>query len=285
MTKIIFNAKVLTPIHISSFSRKSIEKKREKINTVMKELVSLGGSKNIIKILEKEYETKLEKLEKYASDPKEFIKLQGKYVFPASTIKGVFSSSIEHYRNWRLNDIERNRIFQNLIFRDVYLPKEFFEKGRILIDNSRFLDGIEVLKPNSTFEIEMIIKESQNLRIEEIFVYPTLKTLMIIDLIMSLKKESLLPQEILEYYHNYLNSFNNDFGREKLDEKYRFVLNNGLIIRVGKFCGKLSKVTLDSFTKIFQHAKKSGKYIGKVYVKDDKKYLVGFLKLEIRDRE
>jgi len=285
MTKIVFNAKVLTPIHISGFSKKSIEEKKEKIEKIMKELINLGGDENIVKILEKEYIIKLEKLKKYASDQKDFIKLQGRYVFPASTLKGVFSSSIEHYVNWKLNNIERNRIFQNLIFRDVYLPGDFFERGKILIDNRKFLDGVEVLKPTSLFEIEMIVKEIQNLKIEEVVVYPTLKTLMIIDLIMNLKKESLLTQEILEYYHNYLNLFGRDFGKERLDEKYRFVLKNGLIVRVGKYCGKLSKITLESFIKTLQIASQNGKYIGKVYVKDDKKHLMGFLKLEVKSVE
>jgi len=277
--KIIFEAKVLTPIHISGLSKKSIEEKIERINKVMNELERLGGNIEIVKKLRREYLEKVEKLAKYARDWKEFMKSEDRVIIPGSSIKGSFASAIEHYKNWRLDNDDRERAFQNIIFRDVYLSKNYLERGNIIISDRKIINDIEVLRIGTSFELVMIFKENTLLKLEEVLTYPALKNILIIDVIYRVKKDNFLLNDVKEYYIKYLNTFNKDFTIDKLDEKYKFVRENGIIIRLGKYTGLLSKATLKSFENNLNKAYNRDKYIGRLY---NNRYLMGFLKLAIK---
>ncbi len=271
---------ILSPVHITGLTKQNIQRKYQKrILNVKREFERIVGKRKDIGEYFKKIEEKLNDLMRFAGDWREFIKDgNGNPYIPGSSLKGSFASGIEHYKNWKLEDEIRKSAFQNIGFRDAYLRKEDLTKADIVISRNRILDNVEVLKPGTKFETEMIYKENNLLKIEEVFVYPTLKTLKIVDLIIKKGKENLLPGEVTGYYNKYISKFGNDFNKEKLEEKYKFVRNEGLIIRLGKYTGKLCKVTLQSFESVYKESLERGRYIGRVALN----LLMGFVKIEIK---
>ena len=275
----VLEGTVLSPVHITGITKQNIERKYvRRILEVKNELERLVGRRKEIDDYFRKISENLEKIKKFAGDWREFIKDgNGNPFIPGSSLKGSFASSIEHFKKWDLHSETRKFAFQNLIFRDAYLRKEDLTRANIIISQSRILDNVEVLKPGTKFKTELTYKENDLIKMEEVFVYPVLRTLKIVDLIIQKGKGNYLPKEVLEYYDEYIKRFGKDFAPEKLNEKFEFVKEKGMIIRLGKYTGKLCKVTLESFENTYKESLQTGRYIGRLSLN----LLMGFVKIKI----
>ena len=282
VNKILLEGIVLSPVHISSITWKNIEKKKKMIEEVEKEFIRIVGEKEDVKNYFKYLKEKVDKLTKFARDWREFIKdANGNFIIPGSSIKGSFSSCIEHYKGWKIDDIRRNVAFQNIVFRDIYIKKEDIIRANILISKSKPpLENVEVIRPRTKFLVEIIYKENPYVTLEELFVYPFLKNLKIFNLIIKKGEREVLPKEVIEIYEKYVSKFGENFTPNNISALFKFVKENSLLIRIGKYTGKLSKITLLEFENTYKGLYDSEiRYVGRI----SENMLMGIVKLKILD--
>jgi len=280
VNKILLEGTVLSPVHIGSITWKNIEKKKKIIEEVEKEFLRIAGEKDYIKNYFKYLREKIDKLGKFAGDWRDFIKdPNGNPIIPGSSIKGSFSSCIEHYKGWTIDDERRKTAFQNIEFRDVYLKKEDLIRVNILISKNRPpLENVEVIKPGTKFLLEIVYKENPYFTLEEIFVYPLLKNLKIFSLIIRKGKQNILPKDVVEIYERYIAKFGESFNPIDISTQFEFVKENSLLIRIGKYTGKLSKITLSEFENVYKSIYNSElRFIGRI----SQDILMGIIKLKI----
>jgi len=280
VTKILLEGIVLSPVHIGSITWKNIEKKKKIVEEVEKEFLRIVGEKEYIKNYFKYLKEKVDKLSKFARDWREFIKdANDNFIIPGSSIKGSFSSCIEHYKGWKIDDIRRNIAFQNIVFRDVYIKKEDVIRANIFISKSKPpLENVEVIRPGTKFLLEMIYKNNPYLTLEELFVYPLLKNLKIFNLIIKKGEQKVLPKEVVEIYEKYVYKFGENFIPNDISAQFEFVKENSLLVRIGKYTGKLSKITLFEFENTYKDLQGSElRYVGRI----SENILMGIVKLKI----
>jgi len=279
--KVITEGEIVSPIHIGGLIQESIEKKIRRVQKVVSDFEQIVGKRKETDSYLNNPLEKIRKLHKFVGRKGEFLKDTLKNpIIPGSSIKGSFASAIEHYKGWKLYDKNNKRqlAFQNIEFRDVHLKRRDLARATVIINDKLLLNNIEVLKPGTKFNLEIIYKESPDLRLEEVLTYPTLKTLRIINLIIKKRRKSWLPTEVIKYYNSYLNIFRGDFSKNVLEKKFDFIKRNGLMIRLGKYTGKLAKITLSNFEKEYNNVMRSKlRYAGRKC----NGVLMGFVKLKI----
>ena len=294
MQSFILEFEVLTPVHIGGLRdlNRRIHRLEDTINEIER-LFSSPEYKIFVDEMKRRLQENIELLKKCYpfSDGYRFIRDgNGNPIVPGSSIKGAFSSGIEHYKGFEFNTIERNKAFRNIMFRDAYLNEKDLIDTEVVI-GGRLLLKVEAIRPGVKFETEMIYKENNTLRLDEVFVYPTIKTLHIIKLIIDKGHGRFLPQkEILEYFKKFISLFPDLFRdsqivRNKTSEIFDFIKENGMLLRLGKFTGMLSKITLQDYEREYNNVSRGPlKYVGRLSRGVNKNmYYMGFVKIKIKN--